>query len=173
MDDFRPKEILQELGRRQIAFIVIGGIAAAAHGSPYPTRDVDICPEDTDANLELLAQALVDLDARLMVADEASPISVALSPRILRSAEFFNFVTRWGRLDIVWKPAATAGYRDLSRHAVKAKFGDVEVRIAALGDVLRSKSALLRDKDMKTVHVLRELEEQRIQAERRREKDEP
>ena len=173
MTEFGPKEILQELGRRRVAFIVIGGIAAAVHGSPYPTRDVDICPEGTDANLELLAEALEHLDARLMVADEEEPIRMTLSPRVLRSADFFNFVTRWGRLDVVWKPAGTAGYADLSRHAVKATFGDVEVSVAGLGDVLRSKSALLRDKDMKTLHVLRELEERRIQAERHGAGDEP
>ncbi len=171
MDEFRPQEILQELGRRRIAFVVIGGVAAAAHGSPYPTRDLDICPEDSDENLDLLAGALVDLDARRMVAGEREPIKLALTARILRATDFFNFVTRWGRLDVVWKPAATAGYPDLIRHAVNAKFGDVEVAIASIGDVLRSKSALLRDKDMKTLHVLRQLEEERIQAERQKKRD--
>ncbi len=166
MVELRPKEILEELGRREIDFIVIGGIAAAAHGSPYPTRDIDICPRDDESNLAGLAEALVDLDAKLMVAGEPEPIPIALSARILRSANLLNFVTRWGRLDVVWKPAGTFGYDDLHRHSVEVRIGDVEVEIASLGDVIRSKSALLRDKDMKTLHVLRELEERRIQEDK-------
>ena len=108
---------------------------------------------------------MIDLDARLMVAGEQEPIPIALTARILRSADFLNFVTRWGRLDVVWRPAGTAGYDDLRRHAVNVRIGEVEVQMASLGDVIRSKSALLRDKDMKTLHVLRELEERRIQDE--------
>lgn len=163
MSEFQPKEILRDLSERRIAFILIGGVAAAAHGSPYPTRDIDICPKDDDRNLDRLANALVDLDARLMAADEPEPIPVALTARILRAADFLNFVTRWGRLDLVWRPAGTGGYDDLRRQAVTISIGDVEIQMASLGDIIRSKSALLRDKDMKTLQVLRELEERRIQ----------
>ena len=52
--------------------MLIGGFAAAVHGSPLPTSDVDVVPARDDANLERLARALQSLNARLRT--EAGPV---------------------------------------------------------------------------------------------------
>src|SRR5215217_6082853 len=57
--------MIAALQNRKVRFVVVGGIAAIAQGSPLPTEDVDITPERSTDNLEALAAALVDLDPRL------------------------------------------------------------------------------------------------------------
>ncbi len=42
--EFRPEAILEVLERHRVRYVLIGGFAAAIHGSPYVTTDVDITP---------------------------------------------------------------------------------------------------------------------------------
>lgn len=39
---FRGEAILEVLHRHDISFVLIGGLAAVAQGSPLPTNDLDI-----------------------------------------------------------------------------------------------------------------------------------
>jgi predicted nucleotidyltransferase len=59
LDDRGPslqvKELLQTLDRQGVDFIVIGGIAGWAHGSSYPTYDLDVVYSRDASNLERLA----------------------------------------------------------------------------------------------------------------------
>jgi hypothetical protein len=48
----------------------VGGFAVAAHGHPRATRDIDICPESSDANLRRLAVALAELEAEPIGLDD-------------------------------------------------------------------------------------------------------
>lgn len=50
-------ELLAILGRYSVAFIVIGGAAAIAHGSARFTQDLDIVYQRSSANLERLMEA--------------------------------------------------------------------------------------------------------------------
>ena len=40
---FKLREMLQMLQRAEIDFIVVGGVAASAHGSAHVTQDLDVC----------------------------------------------------------------------------------------------------------------------------------
>lgn len=44
---FDPLVILHGLVRGKVQFVVIGGVAARAHGSPTATVDIDICYDRT------------------------------------------------------------------------------------------------------------------------------
>ena len=52
----------------EVRFVLIGGLAAIAHGSPFPTEDVDVTPERSRENLTRLLEALRDLGARVRAA---------------------------------------------------------------------------------------------------------
>jgi hypothetical protein len=60
---FDPARLLEVLGRHDVEFVLIGGLAGALHGSPAATNDADICPARTPDNLSHLAAALVELGA--------------------------------------------------------------------------------------------------------------
>jgi len=65
MPRFDPVSMLRVLERHQVDYILIGGLAATLHGSPLRTGDVDICPRAELDNLERLAAALTEMEARI------------------------------------------------------------------------------------------------------------
>lgn len=65
--EFDPISQLAVLNRHGVRYVVLGGFAAVAHGSPLPTSDVDVTPaRDTD-NLRRLSASLMELGARVRV----------------------------------------------------------------------------------------------------------
>lgn len=55
--------LLRELARREIDFIVVGGMAGVLHGAPVVTADVDIVHRRTDDNVGKLLALLEDINA--------------------------------------------------------------------------------------------------------------
>jgi hypothetical protein len=153
--------ILEVLHRNGVAYILIGGLAAVYHGSPFPTEDVDITPEMGRRNLDKLAAALLELNARVRTDSEPSGLPFSCDGEALAAAETWNLTTDAGDLDVSFNPAGTRGYRDLRRDAAWVELYGVSVRIASLGDVIRSKQAANRPKDQRTLPTLREMLAQR------------
>src|SRR5438034_11834829 len=60
----RVRAIIELLDRHRVDYVIIGGIAARLWGSPLLTDDVDVCPAADRANLERLAAALNEAEAR-------------------------------------------------------------------------------------------------------------
>jgi hypothetical protein len=153
--------ILEVLHRNKVAYILIGGLAAVYHGSPFPTEDVDITPETDRRNLDKLAIALRELNARVRTDSEPSGLPFRCDGEALAAAETWNLTTDAGDLDVSFNPSGTSGYRDLRRDAAQVELYGVSVRIASLGDVIRSKQAANRPKDQRMLPTLREMLAQR------------
>lgn len=164
MSGFRPELILAALERRQVRYAVIGGLAAVIQGAPTVTFDVDIAPETSADNMDHLSQALRDLDARARTADTPEGVRFDHTGESLSEVSVWNLTTTHGNLDISLKPAGTEGYDDLVDRLVRIKVMSVDVPVASLEDVIRSKEAANRGKDRATLPLLRRtLEEIRRQ----------
>jgi hypothetical protein len=137
--------------------VLIGGLAASLHGSPYVTTDVDIAPARNRANLERLAAALSELDAHIRAEGELDGVAFDRSAQVLSNAAILNLTTRHGDLDLSFVPAGTRGYEDLRRHALEIEIRETRVIVASLADVIRSKEAAGRDKDRLVLPTLRRL----------------
>lgn len=159
-DSFQPGEILKVLERHDVEFVVIGGLAAALHGSPFVTTDIDVTPRRAHKNLERLSAALKELDARIRTEAVANGVPFDHDARSLASMSLLNLTTRFGDLDISIEPIGTAGYEDLVRDAEPFQLGGVRVLVASLADVVRSKEAAGRDKDRLVLPTLRRLLEE-------------
>lgn len=159
-DEFKPGEILAVLERHGVEFVVIGGLAAALHGSPFVTTDIDITPRRAQRNLERLSAALKELDARIRT--EAIPAGLPFdhTARSLAGVSLLNLTTRFGDLDISIEPVGTAGYEDIARDAKPFEVGGARVLVASLADVVRSKEAAGREKDRLVLPTLRRLLEE-------------
>ena len=149
--------IVRALEAHEVDYVLIGALAAALHGSPLRTNDADICPSREPRNLERLAAALTDLDARIYSSATPEGLEWARDAAALKNAEMWNLVTRHGRLDISFEPSGTRGYRDLAPRAVTFEVEGVRVRAASLLDVIRSKEAAGRRKDEEQLPTLRKL----------------
>lgn len=145
------------LDRHQVDYVLIGGLAAVVHGSPLPTVDADICPSADHENLQRLARALEELDARIRTPDTADGVAFPRDARFLSGVALLNLVTQAGDLDLSFTPAGTGGFADLTARAVVLTLFGVPVPVAALEDVIRSKQAANRPKDVRALPTLRQL----------------
>lgn len=165
---FRPLRILETLVKHGVDFVLIGGLASVIHGAPYSTIDVDVVPELQTSNLDRLASALRELEATLRQADESNGTQIDFDGKGLKKAlpdfGFLRFDTKYGYLDLLYKPAGTEGFRDLARSAEEENVGSVQVRIAGLEDVIRSKQAVGRPRDLQQIPTLRRLLELQKEA---------
>jgi hypothetical protein len=157
---FDPNELIKVLDAHGVRYVLIGGLAASLHGAEYVTGDLDITPEATQDNLERLSCALDDLRARVRVEGEPDGLPFSHDSRSLGSVKVWNLVTRAGDLDISFVPSGTRGYEDLVRGAVTITIHGIEVVVASLADVVRSKEAAGRDKDRAALPMLRRLLEE-------------
>lgn len=159
---FDPRLICKVLNEEGVAYVIVGGLAAAIHGSPLPTSDVGVVPDATDANLERLARALQRLDAKLRT--EEGPVETKLDAPFLAAMPFIlNLTTKYGDLDLTFDPAGPlSGFRGWNVGAEDVEISEgLTVRVAALADVIASKRAAGRAKDAGALPYLESLREQR------------
>jgi hypothetical protein len=161
--EFRPDALLRVLADHGVRYVLIGGLAAALHGSDLATSDVDITPALGAANLRRLSAALEAMHARVRTAEEPEGLPFDHDAESLARAGMWNLVTDHGDLDITFTPAGTAGYQDLHRDALHIEIAGTPVTVAALADVVRSKQAAGRPKDLIALPVLRRLLEDDVE----------
>jgi hypothetical protein len=149
---FDPLGAFRTLDRHGVRFVVIGGVGARLHGSPTVTNDTDICYERSPENLENLAAALRDLEARLRGVDEDEPF--LLDAKTLAAGDHFTFTTRAGEFDCLGTPAGVGGFDELADGAVPFDVDGLTVLVASIDDLIRMKRAAGRPKDMIEVEVL-------------------
>lgn len=154
---FQPDRILDALRRCEVRYVLIGGLAGVLQGQEYPTFDVDICPEREQSNLDRLALALRELDARIRTDSVPEGLKFDISAAYFRNVEICNMVTSYGELYVTFIPSGTEGYEQLVRHAEVYEIRGIHLNVASLEDIIRSKETADRDKDNLTLPHLREL----------------
>jgi hypothetical protein len=156
--EFEPESILAALAREGVRYVVIGGLAAVLQGSPLFTQDVDICPARDRENLERLSRALRSIGAKIRTEDTPEGLPFACDPEFFERVELVNLITPHGALDISFVPSGTQGYSDLIAKARSLELGpELEPAIASLEDIIRSKEAANRPKDVAALPILRTL----------------
>jgi hypothetical protein len=158
--EFRPVELLRRLAEAGIDFVVIGGIAVAAQGKAMTAMDLDITYDTDDENLERLGGVLLSLHARLRgVTDDVAYIPAA---RGLRDVQRLMLFTDYGALDLIVDPIGTASYAELRTRADRIELAGVEIRVAALDDLLAMKRAAGRPHDLAQVEALEAIRRTRV-----------
>lgn len=156
------ERVLTTLAAHRVDYLLIGGLAALAHGSTMATADADVLPQLTDPNLERLLDALEALNAKLLVAPgrldmEAGEIWEVTELRRgasgLRSADAWHFSTAAGPVDVVLNAAGVGTYADHGPPVVRQAFA-IQVMVANLQDLLTSKRSLDRPKDREVIREL-------------------
>lgn len=151
------RRLLSVLNRHQVNYVLIGGLAAVYHGSPFPTEDADITPATGADNLQRLSAALTDLKARIRTESVPEGLPFAHDANSRAAAATWNLTTEAGDLHISFTPDGTTGYSDLAREAEPADLYGSVVHVASLADVIRSKQAANRPKDQRVLPTLRRI----------------
>ncbi|MEK6275340.1 MAG: hypothetical protein AABM30_08380 [Actinomycetota bacterium] len=156
MPEFDPEPILRVLNEHGVRYVVVGAIAAIAQGYPLNTGDLDLTPSRDPNNLERLARALQELDARLRTPTNPEGVDFPIEPDYLGQVDSWTLTTSHGSLDLLFRPAGTRGFEDLHRASIVIEVGGRETRIAALLDIIRMKEAAGRPKDLAQLPALRQ-----------------
>ena len=154
---FDPERIITTLARHDVKYVLIGAVAARLQGFPRMTADADITPARDPENLQRLAAALRELEARVYTESVPEGLAFDCSPQSLARADLWNLVTAAGRLDVAFMPSGTNGYDDLIRHAVRFDVFGATLDAASLEDIVRSKEAADRPQDRQDVVIIREM----------------
>lgn len=151
-----PVRIFAALERHGVEYLTIGGVAVNAHGHLRNTRDVDVLVEWTGENMERLAVALGELDAKLVGVDADLLDVDPLDPEDLLKGGNFTLRTASGGLDL-FDPGEIPGgrpYGEMRARAVEATVAGVRIRTVGFDDLIRLKRESGRDRDLEDVATL-------------------
>ena len=155
--------LLRTLLDHQVDFLLIGGLAVAAHGYPRATKDVDVVPAPESENRRRLHAALVTLGAEpLEVGDfRADELPVPFTPEGLDAGGNWALRTASGRIDVMqWVPGIDGGYDHLRAHAIEVAVpGLGAILFAGYDDLVRMKRTAGRPQDLADLHALEQLRE--------------
>jgi hypothetical protein len=156
--------ILALMARSDVECILIGGLAAAVHGSAHITYDIDFCYRRTRDNIERLVATLAPYSPYLRGAPPGLPFewSTATVQRGLN----FTLITSLGAIDLLGEVSGGGTYDEILPHTeVVALFG-TELRCASLPMLIRMKRAAGRPKDLDMLAGLEALQEERRASDR-------
>jgi hypothetical protein len=150
-----PERIFAVLDAHRVEYVVIGGLAVQVHGHVRMTNDVDLIPSPTPENLEHLAAALTELDARVLNPGSEQP---KIDARMLPRATPWQLSTPHGDIDVPHEAPGAAPFSQLRERALVIAVGDRTIPIAGRDDLIRMKRARGRPVDLADIAALTEAE---------------
>ncbi len=156
--DFDARALFTALARHDVEYVTIGGIAMQAYGGQRVTVDLDIAIAASGDNLDRLAAALSDLDARILGPDGQRSKSTP-GATLLGSSDQWHLITDRGPLDVVTLPAHLGPFAEMRARAHDTKLGDITVPIAHPDDLVEMKRAAGRPHDLADVEFLESLDD--------------
>lgn len=140
------EEPLRLLGRCEVEFVIIGGVAASLYGSTILTNDLDVCYARHRGNLKKLATALQSVNAKLRNAPPDIPF--LLDDETLRHGLNFTFTTEIGSLDLLGEVRGIGFYEDVIRGAISYELFGYSFPVIDLEKLILAKRTAGRPKDM-------------------------
>ncbi len=166
--------LIEVLDRHSVDYLLAGGAAARAYGAERLTEDADCVVRRERPNLDRLARAMRELNARLRVSgmsdDDARQLPVQLDGNMLASPDISTWMTDAGGFDVLPGLVGADGllvpYEDLVRRQTIIRGAGFTIRAAALEDIITAKERAGRPKDHDALPELRALRDARTTEER-------
>jgi hypothetical protein len=150
--------LLRKLREHDVEFVLIGGFALAFHGAPRGTKDVDIVPDPSPANIARLWEALQALDAVPAEHGDFRPeeMPVPFTLDGLLEGGNWSLETRLGRLDVMQCVAGVDSYDELRAGAIADDPPEIgrTIRIAGRNDLVTMKEEAGRPQDLIDIQAL-------------------
>ena len=153
MTDF--KGLLQALADAGVEYILVGGLAAVAHGSARLTQDVDVVYARDPENLARLVEALAGLEPYLRGLPPGLPFRWDVET--LRHGLNFTLETSLGDLDLLGEIAGGGRYEALLPRSIELLVFERTVRCLALDQLIETKRAAGRPRDLEAIAELEAL----------------
>jgi hypothetical protein len=150
--------LVRSLADAHVDFIIVGGLAANAHGSARVTTDVDVVYSRTRSNLARIVKALTPLKPYLRGAPPGLPFDWGVET--LHAGLNFTLTTTAGPIDLLGEITGGGTYDDLLPHSTSVTAFDCEVLLLDLPWLIRVKRAAGRPKDLEVIAELEALQEE-------------
>ncbi len=151
--------LLRALCHAGVEFILVGGVAAKAHGSARLTVDLDVVYSRSDDNLRRLISALAPLEPYLRGAPAGLPFR--LDFETMHRGLNFTLRTRRGDLDLLGELVGGGGYEALLPHSREIEILGLRCRCLELDKLIEVKRAAGRPRDYEAVAELEAIREER------------
>ena len=147
--------ILELLIDHDVEFVLVGGLAASAYGSPQLTQDVDICINLSLENLILLKKAL----KTIRPVHRMPPSKPPFNDDIERLETFRNIYlsTEYGQLDCLGEIMGIGSFKETLENSSEIEIRGKPCRIITLEALIKAKESLGRPKDKEAVVILKAL----------------
>lgn len=131
--------LLRALVEGDVHFVVIGGIAVAAHAAVRATEDVDLVPDPDAENLSRLCAVLVSLDARLLLNPQRTIDAKVRTA--LEQGRNVTVTTRLGDVDIVQRLPGVPAFAALEEDSLDVELFGVAFRVCSREHLIAMKRA--------------------------------
>lgn len=138
--------MLRGLREADIKFIVVGGLAASAHGSRRITDDLDICYDGGSHNIERLTGVLSSWNSYPRGIEEGLPFF--MDARQFRTTPIMTLTTNQGFIDVLDEIKGVGQYADCRSRSIKVEAFDIGFRVLDLPALIDAKRATGRPKDI-------------------------
>ena len=145
--------IAKVFAERRLETVMVGNAAAALHGAPVTTLDIDFMFRKTPTNLKKLKAVAQSL--RAVILRPYYPVSDLF--RVVNDEQGLQ-------LDFMSRLHGIRSFEGLRSRSTPVKFGEHELMIASLADIIKSKRATGRSRDLAVLEILQmTLDEQETQ----------
>ncbi len=137
--------------------MLIGGLAAFAHGATLRTQEIGICCDFSAGNLMRLQRALAGLHPvhRMTPARPA----LELTPEDCERFKNLYLDTDIGQLDCVGAVEGIGGFREAEENSEQISLSSGGCRVLTLDALIRAKEAMARPRDREAVVQLKAIRE--------------
>jgi hypothetical protein len=138
-----------------VEVILIGGLAAQAHGSARLTQDCDFLYRRTGDNIGRLAGALAAHDPYLRGAPPGLPFR--FDQATINRGLNFTLTTALGDVDLLGEVTGIGNYEAVAPHTLRLSVFGRDLAVLDLPTLIRSKRAAGRPKDLEAIAELEAL----------------
>ena len=153
MTDFPA--LLGALAGHEVEFILVGGVAATAHGSARLTQDLDVVYRRNPANFRRLTQALAPHSPYLRGAPPGLPFQ--WDEVTIAHGLNFTLVTALVSIDLLGEIVGGGKYELLLPHTIVLRLFGIDCRALDLAKLIEVKRAAGRPKDLEAIAELEQL----------------
>ncbi len=147
------EEVIARLTQAQVEFVVVGGVSAVLQGAPIVTVDLDVCYRRSPENIARLAAALQPLQPRLRGLPPELPAT--FDERSLLFGTNFTLEIGSESLDLLGEMSAIGGYEQVIDQADEMLVAGSRVRVLSLAQLIVTKEAAGRPKDLAVLPALK------------------
>jgi predicted nucleotidyltransferase len=154
VSEIDPARVFETLNQHGVDYLTIGAWAVVAHGYVRATTDVDFVARVDAENMQRLASALKQLNARLRGVDADKLDIDPTDARTLGNGASFTLQTDAGPVDFLNDVPGAESFETMRERAKQAQAGGIAIWVVGFEDLIRMKRASGRPQDLLDIEEL-------------------